>query len=165
MEGMQVDADGLVRDYISRLEAAAWPLAAERRVELAGEVREHIETALANAGSRDETTIRNVLERLGRPEEIVAAEAEPGSAATSGGIGQPSVTMAARSRWGPLEIVALILLTAGAVFLPVVGPLVGLVFVWLSTQWATREKLIATGMVLLLFLLPIALLLAARAGP
>jgi len=157
-----VEADVLVRDYIRRLEAAAWPLALERRVELAGEVREHIETALAKAGSRDETTIRNVLERLGQPEEIVAAEAEPSTAPMSGGLGQPTALTPARSPWGPLEIVALLLLTVGGVFLPVVGPLVALVFVWLSTQWTTRHKVIATGIVVLLFVMPVVLLLSAR---
>ena len=155
-----MEADVLLRDYIRRLEAAAWPLAAERRIELAGEVREHIETALAKAGSRDETTIRNVLERLGPPEEIVAAEAEPGSAPVTATIGQRS----GQSPWGPLEVVALLLLTVGAVLLPVVGPLFGLVFVWLSGQWTTRNKLIATVIVGLFLLLPVLLLLTARAA-
>lgn len=70
-----MNADALVADYLGRLEAAAWPLPPERRTELASEVREHIEAALSEAGSRDEVTIRNVLDRLGRPEEIVAGEA------------------------------------------------------------------------------------------
>jgi len=156
-----VEADTLLRDYIRRLEAAARPLAAERRVELAGEVREHIETALAEAGSRDETTVRNVLERLGPPEEIVAAEVEPGSTPVSGGVGQRS----GQSPWGPLEIIALLLLTVGAILLPLIGPLIGLVFVWGSSQWTTRNKLIGTAIVVVFYLLPIVLLLAARAGP
>jgi hypothetical protein len=157
---MQVEAETLLRDYIRRLEAAAWPLAVERRVELAGEVREHIETALAQAGSRDETTVRNVLERLGPPEEIVAAEVEPGSAPDAAGIGHRS----GPSPWGPVEIVALLLLTVGAVLLPVVGPFVGLVFVWLSGQWTTRNKLIATAIVVAFYLLPFVLLLGARSA-
>lgn len=157
---MHVEADSLLRDYIRRLEAAAWPLAAERRVELTGEVREHIETALAEAGSRDETTIRNVLERLGPPEEIVAAEVEPSGGPMSGAIGQG----AGQSVWGPVEIIALLLLTVGAVLLPVIGPLIGLVLVWASSQWTTRNKLIGTAIVLVLYLLPIVLLLAARGG-
>jgi len=155
---MQVEADTLLSDYIRRLEAAAWPLAAERRVELAGEVREHIETALAHAGSRDETTVRNVLERLGLPEEIVAAEVEPDSSPVSGGVGQRS----GQSVWGPLEIVALLLLTVGALLLPLIGPLIGLVFVWASGQWTTRNKLIGTAIVAVFYLLPVILLFSAR---
>ena len=154
---MQVDADALVRDYIRRLEAAAGPLPAERRVELAGEVREHIETALAEAGRRDEVTVRNVLERLGPPEEIVAAETEPGSEPASS-----SSVATTRSPWGPIEIIALILLSVGAVLLPVIGPLLGLVFAWLSTQWTTPQKLVATGIVFALLVLPVLLVLFAR---
>ena len=72
-----MDADGLIRDYLGRLDAASWTVPAPRRAELADEVREHIEAALAEAGSRDEVTVRNVLDRLGRPEEIAAADADP----------------------------------------------------------------------------------------
>jgi uncharacterized membrane protein len=161
---MQVDADVLVRDYISRLEAAARPLPMERRAELAAEVREHIETALAEAGRRDEVTIRNVLERLGPPEEIVAAETEPSGAPPSDDAAQPMRARAVQSPWGPVEIIALLLLTVGAVLLPFVGPILGLVFVWLSAQWTTRHKLIATGIVVAILLLPVLLTLNARSA-
>jgi hypothetical protein len=50
------------------------------------------------------------------------------------------------------------------VFLPVVGPLVGLIFVWASAQWTNGQKLVATAIVVLLALLPIILLLGLRAG-
>lgn len=160
-----MDADALVRNYRSRLETAARPLARERRVELAGEVREHIESALAEAGRRDEVTIRNVLERLGPPEEIVAAESGPIAEAASRGGAQPtSPPRTAQSPWGPVEIIALLLLTIGAVLLPFIGPFLGLVFVWLSVQWTTRHKLIATGIVVALFLLPVLLTLLARSA-
>lgn len=164
-EELKVDADTLVRDYLGRLEAAAWQLAAERRVELASEVREHIETALAESDRRDEITVRNVLERLGPPEEIVAAEAEPSAATTSWGSAQPTARTAAHLRWGAVEISALLLLTVGAVFVPFFGPLLGLAFVWLSAVWTTRQKLVATGIaVALMLLLPILFLLSVGAG-
>jgi uncharacterized membrane protein len=164
-----MDADTLVRDYLGRLEAASWPLAAERRRELASEVREHIETALAEAGRRDEVTVRNVLERLGRPEESVAAEdgaaKEPPTAADAASASaQESKPVQATSPWGAVEIGALLLLTVGAVLLPVVGPLLGLVFVWISTQWTTRQKAIATIIVVALLVLPVLGLFAASAG-
>jgi hypothetical protein len=159
---MLVEADAIVRDYLGRLEAAAWPLAADRRVELAGEVRQHIETALAEAGRRDEVTVRNVLDRLGAPEEIVAAELEsPGAEARSWpprAAGSPSRSAA----FGGVEIAALLLLTVGAVLLPFIGPLIGLVFVWLSTQWETRHKVIATGIVVVLVVMPVLGVLSAR---
>lgn len=158
-----MDAEALVRDYLGRLDAAAAPLPPSRRAELAGEVRQHIEMALAEAGGRDEITVRNVLDRLGPPDDIVEAERGPGSTASAWtASGGPAV--AARSGWGAVEVVAILLLTLGAVFLPVIGPLLGLLFVWASTQWTTRQKLIATAIVVVLVLLPILLLLGLRAG-
>lgn len=161
-----MEGDVLVRDYLGRLEAAAWPLAVDRRTELISEVREHIEAALREAGRRDEVTIRNVLERLGPPQEIVAAEVEPGASSSSWVAGQHTVVVNTSSSWGPVEIIAVLLLTVGAVFVPFVGPIVGLVFVWASTRWKQREKLIATSIVVVLFVLPLVALLglSAHAG-
>lgn len=161
-----MDTDPLVRDYLSRLDAAAWPLPADRRSDLVGEVGEHIESALGAAGRRDEVTVRNVLERLGPPEEIVAAEAGAAGAPTPAGTPSPaSPTVAAVSPFGGMEIVALLLLTVGAVILPVVGPLTGLMLVWLSPQWRTREKVIATAIVLVLLVLPLAVFFGLYASP
>lgn len=157
-----MEDDVVVSDYLGRLEAAAWPLPVARRAELIGEVREHIDAALREAGSRDEVTVRNVLERLGAPEEIVAAEAESGAAAPSPTGGQPVGGMVAVTSLGAVEIIAVLLLTLGAVFLPFFGPILGLVFVWASTRWTGREKLIATVIVTVLFVPPILGLLSAR---
>jgi hypothetical protein len=154
-----MDADVLVRDYLGRLEAASWPLAPPRRTELVSEVREHIETALSEAGQRDEVTVRNVLERLGPPEEIVALESSPTGAPSASSMASAQPLQAA-SPWGPIEIIALLLLSLGSVFLPFVGPLLGLVFVWASSQWTRQEKLIGTAIVVVL-LLPIGLLFGA----
>ena len=102
--------------------------------------------------------MRNVLERLGPPEEIVAAEGvgapdavrgEAGGAATAAGMA------ATRSPWGAVEIIAVLLLTVGSVLLPFIGPLIGLVFVWASAQWTTRQKGIATAIVLIMFVGPV----------
>ena len=50
------------------------------RTELIAEIRGHIETALAQEQAVGEAAVRNVLDRLGPPEEIVEA-AEPPPAA------------------------------------------------------------------------------------
>jgi hypothetical protein len=128
-----------------------------------GEVREHIATALAEAGRRDELTVRNILERLGPPEEIVVAEGEPDAAAPAWAATPPTGPKVARARWGAVEIVALLLLTVGWVLVPFVGPLLGLVFVWHSAQWTQRQKRVATAIVLtlLLTLLVLSVLLLA----
>jgi hypothetical protein len=156
-----VHAEALVEEYLGRLQAAAWPISAQRRAELVGEVREHIEAGLAAAGARDETTVRNVLERLGPPEEIVAAEV-PGAAGAA--VGNGVVGAERRSAFGGIEIAALVLLVIGGWLIPYVGTLLALVFVWVSTRWTQREKLIATGIVVLAPLIPILLVVTARAG-
>jgi uncharacterized membrane protein len=150
-----MEAEVLVRDYLARLEAAASALSSDRRGELVVEVREHIESALAEAGRRDEVTTRNVLERLGAPEEIVAAETE----GSGGGGAAALIPDERRSPWGPIEVLAILLLTAGAIFLPVVGPIIGLALVWLSRAWTTRQKAIATIIAItLMVILPLGLL-------
>jgi uncharacterized membrane protein len=156
-----MDGDTLVREYLGRLEAAAWPLAADRRVELLAEVREHIEAAVSAAGRSDEVTVRNILERLGLPQEIVASEGEPPAVSGSWAAGQQGGGVVASSSLGAIEIIALLLLTVGAVFVPFVGPILGLVFVWVSTRWTQREKLIATAIVAILLLAPLFAVLGA----
>jgi HAAS domain-containing protein len=156
-----VDADVLVRDYLDRLEAAAVALPANRREELTAEVREHINAALADAGRSDEVTVRNILERLGSPEEIVAAETDP--AGTRGGAAVALVDGAGETgpRWSAVEVSAVVLLCLAwpASFLPF-GPvlwvaigLIGLILVWASHIWSTRRKVTGTTCVVALYLL------------
>jgi hypothetical protein len=147
-------ADALISEYLGRLNAAVWPLPESRRSELVSEVREHIESALSEAGARDETTVRNVLDRLGRPEDIAAAEAEaagatgtrtawrPTSQTTSGWMAQ-----AAARGWGGVEIAAVLLLTVGALLLWWIGPIAGVVLAWFSERWTSHEKRVAAGIV------------------
>lgn len=148
-----MDAEALVHDYLGRLDAAAGSLPPNRRAELAGEVKQHIEMALAEAGGRDEVTVRNVLDRLGPPDEII--DAERGAGGSAPGWTGPAMPASAVGRpgWGAVEIVAILLLTVGAVLLPIIGPLLGLIFVWASAQWSTRQKLIATAIVVVLAIL------------
>ena len=160
-----MDADVLVRDYLGRLEAAATVLPVNRREELAAEVREHINAALADAGRTDEATVRNVLERLGPPEEIVAAEAgqagSPGSTAFPPAAGVPETG----SRWGTVEVSAVVVLSLAwparylpfGLFLWLALTVIGLVLVWASGVWTTRRKLTGTTCVIALYLLAILL--------
>lgn len=152
-----MDGDSLVRDYLRRLEAEAARLPADRRAELVGEVREHIELALAEAGRHDEATVRMILDRLGSPETIVGAE-RPAD-------GMPPRPPAAdlgprRSEWGALEVIALLLVTIGAVVLPVVGPLAGLVLLWGSARFTRTAKVWVSALALVLAFLAPAVLFA-----
>lgn len=69
----------IVEAYLARLDAAAAVLPPDRRTELVEEIRQHIADALGDAlgdaDARSESAVRNVLDRLGPPAEIIAAEA------------------------------------------------------------------------------------------
>ena len=118
--------DRLVDDYMRRLKTAAHGLPRGRRRELIEEIQEHLDVALAEAAPGDEVAVRNVLERLGPPEEIVRAAVEPSSAPR-------------RSGW--LEIAALVLL-----IVPGVGWFAGMALVALSRVWAAREKIVGIAL-------------------
>jgi hypothetical protein len=128
-----METDDLVDDYLRRLEHAAAHLQRARRAEIVAEIRDHIETALRQEEAGGEAAVRNVLDRLGPPEEIVEAAGPPVN----------------HRRAGVLEIVALV-----ALIVPFIGWLVGTVLVVASQVWSRRDKLIGG----LLLLLPIVVL-------
>lgn len=147
----------LVADYLARLEAEARVLPEDRRAELVAEVRGHIDAALAEAGGTDESAVRNVLERLGPPSEIVveAGPPDPALAATV----DASVQAASRPGWGPTEIIAIAALVGAWVALALQQQLslwtsvilwlalgaLGMVLVVLSDRWSRRRKQLAVG--------------------
>jgi hypothetical protein len=146
----------MVRAYLDRLRAVAENLPPERREELLAEVREHIDAAVAaDPHVGREVATRNILDRLGPPEEIVRAEIEGALPAP------PASPLPAppASPWGGLEIAAVVTLAIGGVVLPIVGPLVGLVLAWSSSRWTTAQKLVASALALLpvLVVVPFAL--------
>ena len=118
--------DPLVDDYLRRLRAAAADLPRDRRTELVEEIEAHVDEALGEADADDETAVRNVLERLGSPEEIAAAARPP----------------AAVPERGRLETAALIVLSVSFV-LPIVGYLIGARLVLASRVWDGRDKFLA----------------------
>lgn len=149
------DIESPLEDYLARLAFAAAALPADRRDELMAEVREHTALALAESGS-----IEDVLARLGEPDAIVAAElAEMGESVAAGA--GPSSVRRPLSR----EAKALLLLSAGAVVLPFVGPLLGLWVASGSTRWSLTQKRTAALIVLVVLAPPaVALLPMAFAG-
>jgi hypothetical protein len=140
-----MDTHRLVDDYLRRLEEAAAHLQRARRAELVAEIREHIEAALRAEDAADEVVVRNVLERLGPPEEIVEA-AEPAPVDET-------------SRRGKLEVAAIV-----ALIVPVIGWLVGIALVLVSRTWSSREKLVGIGLALLPVFLPILGVVAESGG-
>ena len=97
-----------------------------------------------------------MLDRLGEPEEIVAAAHEDGATTPAYGPAYGSGYGPAHGPWNAsdagavptapgtgLEVAALVLLTFGS-FIPLVGWLVGVVLLWTSTRWRVWEKVLAT---------------------
>jgi MFS family permease len=155
-----MDAESWVTRYLGELDQAAAALPPERRVELVGEVRGHIELALTAAGTTDEATVLAVLDRLGTPELIVAAE----TGATEPAHGVAPVVAATGNmvpRRLSTETRALLLLTVGSIVLPFIGPLLGLWIASGSERWNLTQKRTATLMVIVLLVIPALLLLPA----
>jgi hypothetical protein len=130
--------DELVAAYLRRLRRAARALPRARRQELIDEIAEHIAQARA-AGATSapgrSAALRDALERLGEPADIVAAAGGAVRAARPGG----------------LEVAAVALLLTGGIAGLVAGiPGVsvgwgaGVVLLWVSPRWRWPDKLLGT---------------------
>jgi hypothetical protein len=126
---MTTEVDALILRYLQDLEAELHDLPANRRQELLEEVGEHIAEARTSLDADNEAAIRTVLERLGDPADIAAEARER--------FGIPTEPTKQATPW--LEVIALVLLV-----IPFLGWVVGVVLVWLSRIWSTRDKLIGT---------------------
>jgi len=145
---MSTDDDQLVEDYLRELHIAAQGLPADRRDELIEEITAHIAEARQSDGSP--LAVRNILDRLGDPADIVraAADTPPGSPAWSGApssaghpAGQPGTQP---GRAGALELAAVLFLLLGGIVIPVLGWFVGVVLLWMSPRWTAKDKLLGT---------------------
>jgi transcription elongation GreA/GreB family factor len=71
------DVDTLVQEYLSRLDAALRGLPTSRRQQLLAEIGQHVDDSRSRLPEQSEAAIRDLLDRVGQPEEI-AAEAMAG---------------------------------------------------------------------------------------
>jgi Protein of unknown function (DUF1700) len=145
---MKPAADRLVDEYLKRLDDELEGLPRSRRRELVEEIAEHIAEARSALPREGEAEIRTLLEQVGDPADIAAEARE-------------RVGTRPR-RAGVREILALILLLVGG-FVFVVGWFVGLVLLWVSEAWTTREKVVGT-LIVPGGLLPAYLLLTGAVG-
>ena len=65
-------SDQLIEEYLARLADAAAALPPAEREDLVSDIREHITVALDEEVHLDEAAVRNLLTRLGPPEDVVA---------------------------------------------------------------------------------------------
>ncbi len=117
----------LAAEYLERLRRAGRGLPSGRRRELLAEIEGHLSEAI-EPGASDAQAL-TVLDKLGEPEAIIAAETSRPN--------EPS------DRRGTREWAAVILLPFGG-FIFGVGWFAGLILLWSSRAWTTREKWIGT---------------------
>ena len=118
--------DQLVEDYIARIHQALRDLPPARLDPIIEDIREHIRTARAAMAPEDEAQIRKLLDDMGDPAAI-RAEA-----------GLPSTP---QNGWAD-RLAPWLILFGG--FVLIVGWLAGVVLLWNSSVWKTRDKVLAT---------------------
>lgn len=154
--------DDLVAGYLGRLVQAARQLPPDRRSELIDEIADHIEQARA-VSEESGPGLRDLLQRLGDPEAIVAAASDsagdfPGPLAQpTPAAAKPSAVRAyRRQRWVDQAAVLLalgsVLLSPVSFVLALLGWAVGVVMLLLSPRWPKRAKVLGavTGTLALL---------------
>jgi hypothetical protein len=131
--------DALIADYLDRLRQASTNLPARPRAELLDDIGAHLaETVDPTA---DEAQVRQALDELGTPEEIVAAAVTESAAEPTRSAGQPATRTGAELAYDVFTV--LVLLIAGFP-LPVLGWIAGLVMLWSGPRWGTRDKWVGT---------------------
>lgn len=125
-------ADQLIDGYLARLRVAAADLPSSAREELIDDMRAHIAEARAREPDETDAAVLNILDRLGDPEMLVAETRHRPTPAPS--------TQASVAPWlyrsGIIEIATIVLLP----FLWVIG----VILLWVSPAWKTRDKVIGT---------------------
>ncbi len=113
--------------YLQQVRREGRDLPRDRMAELVVDLEEHLSAAIPADASEEDA--REVLGRLGDPREIIEAE-------------RPELVVHAQRR-GTREWVAIFLLLFGF-FAAGIGWVVGVVLLWRSRAWTTRDKLIGT---------------------
>jgi hypothetical protein len=120
---MRTTTHPLADDYLRRLDRAARALPRRERDDLVADIRGHLDAGLVPGAA--EADVRNLLDELGPPEDVVAAAS-------------PSTPVVRR---GAREVFALLFLVTGLP--PVLGWLVGVGLLLWSPLWSARQKLLA----------------------
>ena len=123
-------ADQLISGYLARLKEETAGLPQANRRELLADVSSHVEEARRQLTDETDADILNILDRLGEPSAVAADAAERFGISRAPAV-QPEVI-----RPGIVEIGALVLT-------PLLWP-IGVLLLWASPAWNTRDKLIGT---------------------
>jgi uncharacterized membrane protein len=127
----------VLRRYLGEIETELAGLSRTARQEIVTEIRSHLLEEWCRCDQQSTENLMNIINNFGEPREIAAGYLEEYS-------GLPAVSCRSEAPYPPSWLV--IVLT---VFL---WP-AGIILAWLSPAWKTRDKLIATLIPLLLFLI------------
>ena len=137
----------IVGEYLRRLDVAASALPPDRRAELIAEIADHISHARTSGQIGDEAGLRELLDRLGEPEDIVseARDPEPDRPGSGpyGATPYPGPGQRMRTPGIGLEIAAVALMTIGSI-IPFIGWLAGAALLWACRRFTLPEKILAT---------------------
>lgn len=133
-----------VGEYLRRLQRSMGDLPAERRDEILAEIEEHIAELLAESPAETDADVRNVLERVGHPEDIAAEARERFDIIP--------VTRFRRPKASWTDIAPIILLALGSLMIVLLYHREGMivawgsatVLLWLSDVWSARDKILVT---------------------
>jgi len=132
-----------VGEYLRRLQRSMGDVPAERREEILAEIEEHIAELLAENPAETDADVRNVLERVGHPEDIAAEARE---------FDIIPVTRFRRPKASWTDIAAVTLLVLGSLMIVLIYHREGMivawgaatVLLWLSDVWSARDKILVT---------------------
>jgi len=133
---MSTTPDKLVDRYLKHLDVELDDLPRDRRREIVEEISGHIAEARAGLEHETESDVRNILGGLGDPAEIASEARERFE------VSPPPAARKKEPGW--VEVGALIMLLVGGLVIPVFGWLIGVVLLWVSNVWNTRDKIIGT---------------------
>lgn len=131
----------LVSEYLRHLRAlATLRLPADRADELVADIRDHLRERIP--ADATEADVRNVVDRMGTPTELVD---EAGGSTTSAYAGPPAPAPAPGNGRDMAALVMLVLSVVTAIVFPVAGLLLiaGLVLTFMSPRWRGSDKALA----------------------
>jgi uncharacterized membrane protein len=133
-----------VDEYLRRLERSMGDLPAERRDEILAEIDEHISELLGETPASTDADVRNVLERVGDPEDIAAEATER--------LGINALPRSERPRMSWTDIAAMTFVVLGTVMITLVSSIEAMlaawigavVLLWMSDVWSGTDKVAVT---------------------
>ncbi|GIF96778.1 HAAS signaling domain-containing protein [Catellatospora citrea] len=134
MTGNNSAVQRLISDYLQQVREATVKLSPGPRAELLTQLEDHIRDARHELNDDDVDGTRAILRSLGTPAQIAAAA-----------FNEPDANPSERTDTGKrYDLATVLLLSVGALCLPVVGWVAGVFMLWNGPRWSLGDKLLGT---------------------